>query len=143
MWRRVSRLSSRLSPRRHRMGLAVRDLSSGRLPHRADVEHLAVVARFLGDAELAAGGGLGHDGGHGHDRHFLGVIKRSVDIRLLAEPDQIAGGRERQLEAAALATLERLARRYPDRIGRFLAVMRTELFGRRRGQEEPGVETLR
>ena len=38
---------------------------------------------------------------------------------------------------------ERLARRNPDRVGGFLAVMGAELVRRRGGEEEPGVEALR
>ena len=50
---------------------------------------------------------------------------------------------KRQLEASAVAALERLARRHPDRVGGFLAVVRADLFRRRRRQKEPGVEALR
>ena len=73
----------------------------------------------------------------------LAVIQHRLHAWLLAEPDQIARGRERQLEAPALAAFERLARRHPDRVGGFLAVMGADLCRRRRGEEEPGIEPLR
>ena len=71
------------------------------------------------------------------------VVERGLYAWLLAEPDQVAGGRKRQLEPPALAAGQRLARRQPDRIGGFLAVMGAGLLRRCRGKEEPGVEPLR
>src|SRR6185503_7933894 len=45
-------------------------------PQCANLEHLAVVTSFAGDAELAAGGGFGHDWHHGDDRLAPGVLQR-------------------------------------------------------------------
>ena len=73
----------------------------------------------------------------------LAVIERRLHAALLAELDQVARGREWQLEAPALAAFQRLARRHPDRVGGFLAVMGADLFRRRGGEEEPGIEPLR
>src|SRR5207344_946495 len=67
---------------------------------RADVEHVAVVARFQGNAQLPAGRGLGHDRRDGDDVLASGVVERRFHAALLAELDQVAGSRERQLEAA-------------------------------------------
>src|SRR5690349_12844603 len=113
-----------------------RNVSAG----RADLEHIAVVARLEGNAELPASGRLGHDRSNRHDILAAAVVKRCLYACLLAELDQVARGRERQLEAAALAALQRLARRHPDRVGGFLAIMCADLFRRRGGEEEPGVE---
>src|SRR6267142_6790753 len=107
---------------------------------RADLEHLAVIAGFEGNAELAAAIVPGHDWRHSDDGFASGVIERGLHALLLAELDQVARGRERQLEAPGLATFECLARRDPDRIGGFLAVMGADLFRRRGRKEEPGVE---
>ena len=73
----------------------------------------------------------------------LEVLERGLHIALLAELDQVARGRERQLEASVFASLQRFARRYPDRVGGFPAVMGAELVRRSGGEEEPGVETFR
>src|SRR5581483_9555508 len=97
---------------------------------------------FPGDAELTAAIELGHDRHHGHDRFALAVRQRALHVGLLAELDQVARGRKRKLEAAALAALQRLAWRHPDRVGGFPAGMGTELVRRRGGKEEPGVEAL-
>src|SRR5689334_18207968 len=70
------------------------------------------------------------------------MVQRGAHAALLGEADQIARGRERQFEAAALAALYGLARRNPDRVGGLPAVMGAELIGRRRGEEEPGIEAF-
>src|SRR4051812_37292942 len=101
------------------------------LAERADLEHVAVVAGFERNPELAAAVEFGHDRHHADHRFAPAVIQRRLHARLLAELDQVARGRERQLEAAALAAFQRLARRDPDRVGGFLAVMGADLFGRR------------
>jgi hypothetical protein len=105
--------------------------------HRADLKHLAVVAGFQRNTKLAAAVQPGHHRHHGHDCFASAVVERSGDVWLLAEPDQVAGGRERQLEPTALAAGQRLARRQPDRIGGFLPVMGASLLrrcGRRKNQ---------
>src|SRR5258708_31041061 len=96
---------------------------------RADLEHLAVIAGFEGNAELAAAIVPGHDGRHGDDGFVSGVIERRLHAWLLAELDQIARGRERQLEAPAIAAFERLSRRHQDRVGGIHAVMSAATFG--------------
>src|SRR6185436_8025391 len=80
---------------------------------RADLEHLAVVTGFEGNPELAAAIVFGHHRRHGDDGFAAGVVERRLHAWLLAELDQVARGRERQLEAPALAALQRLARRHP------------------------------
>src|SRR5829696_9637103 len=107
---------------------------------RADLEHLAVIAGFEGYAELAAAIVFGHDRRHADDGFASGVVERRIHAWLLAKLDQVARGRERQLETPALAAFQRLARRHPDRIGGFLAVMGADLFRGCCGEEEPGVE---
>src|SRR4029453_13903352 len=97
---------------------------------RADFEDVAVVARFQRDAELPAGGGPGHDRRNRDDVLAAAVVERGLHAALLAELDQVARGRERQLEAAGLAALQRLARRHPDRVGGLLAVMAAEVIRR-------------
>src|ERR1700761_7785991 len=81
---------------------------------RADLEHFAVVTGLLGNAELAPTIELGHHGHHRDDRLVLHLLERGSNIGLLAEPDQVARGRERQLEAPAFTTLQRFARRPPE-----------------------------
>src|ERR1700712_197405 len=110
---------------------------------RADFEHLAVVAGFERNPELAAAVVLGHDRHHRDHRFASGIIQRGLHVALLAELDQVARGREWQLEAAALAALQRLARRDPDRVGGLFSIMGTDLFRRCGGEEEPGIEALR
>src|SRR6202011_4418028 len=107
---------------------------------RADFEHLAVVAGLERDPKLPNAVALRHHRHHGNDRLAHAVVERGLHVWLLAEPDQVARGRKRQLEPPALAAVERLARRHPDRIGGFLAVMGAGLFWWGGGQEEPGVE---
>src|SRR5215216_6602365 len=109
---------------------------------RADLEYLAVIAGFEGYAELAAAIVFGHHRHHADNGFASGVVERRLHALLLAELDQVARGRERQLEAPGLAALQRLARRDPDRVGGFLAVMGADLFGRRGSKEKPGVEPL-
>ena len=82
----------------------------------ADLKHLAVVAGVTGYTELAAGFGLCHHRHHGHDRLASKILQRGIYASLLAELDQIARGREWQLEAAGLAAFQRLAWRDPDRV---------------------------
>src|SRR5436190_14920799 len=98
------------------------------LAERTDIEHVAVVARLERNPQLPAGGALGHDRRHRDDLFAAAVVKRGLHAALLAQLDQVAGGREWQLEAAGLATLQRLARRHPDRVSGFLAVMGAELI---------------
>src|SRR5580693_3715351 len=112
-------------------------------PDYPDLEHLAVIAGLPGNTELTTAVQSRHDGHHRHNLFAAGVVERGFHVWLLAEPDQVARGRKRQLEPPALAAGERLARRQPDRIGGFPAVMGAHLLGRRRGEEEPGVEPLR
>src|SRR6266700_6657254 len=112
------------------------------LSQSADLEQLAVVAGLAGNAQLAAAIQPRDHRHHGHDRLAPGLFERGFDAALLAELDQIARGREWQFEAPILAAFERLARRDPDRVGGFLAVVGAELVRRRRGEEEPGVETF-
>src|SRR5829696_5984665 len=69
---------------------------------RADLEHLAVIAGFEGNAELAATIVFGHHRRHADDGFASGVLERRLHARLLAELDQVTRGRERQLEAPAL-----------------------------------------
>src|SRR5437660_5979274 len=114
--------------------------AAGASADRPDLEHLAVIAGFEGNPELAAAIVPGHDRRHGDDGFTAGVVERRVHARLLAKLDQVARGREWQLEAPALTALQRLAWRHPDRVGGFLAVMGADLFRRRGGEEEPGVE---
>src|SRR5437660_7578671 len=116
--------------------------AAGASADRPDLEDLAVIAGFEGNPELAAAIVPGHDRRHGNDGFAAGVVERRLYAHLLAELDQVARGRERQLEAPGLTAFERLARRDPDRVGGFLAVMGAGLFGRRGGEEEPGVEPL-
>src|SRR5215472_13494147 len=101
------------------------------LSRRGDLEDLAVVAGLAGNTELPAAIEAGHDWHHGDDGLAGRILKRGLHACLPPELDQVARGRKRQLEAPALATLQRLARRHPDRVGRFLAVMGTELVRRR------------
>src|SRR4051794_27535289 len=115
---------------------------SGQLD-RADLEHLAIVASLPGDAKLSSSVQLRHDGHHGDDWLAPAVVECGPDGCLFAEPDQVAGGRKRQFKPAALAARQGLARRNPDRVGRFLAVMGAGLLGRSGGEKEPGVEPLR
>ncbi len=109
---------------------------------RADLEHVAVIAGLERDPELAATVQPGHDRHHRHHGLVPGIIQRRRHADLLAELDQVARGRERQLEAAGFPAFQRLARRHPDRVGGFLAVMGADLRGRCGGEEEPGVEAL-
>src|SRR5882724_10503814 len=109
---------------------------------RADFEQLAVVAGLERDTKLPAAVQPGHDGHHRDDRLAPDVVERRLHIRLLAEPDQVTRGRKRQFEPPALPSCQRLARRQPDRIGGFLAVMRADLFGWGCGEKEPGIEAL-
>src|SRR5437879_10515046 len=109
---------------------------------RADLEHVAVVAGLERNPELAAAVVFGHDRHHRDHRFPAGIIQRRLHAGLLAELDQVAGGREWQLEAPGLAPFQRLARRDPDRVGGFLAVVGADLLGRRGSQEEPGAEAL-
>src|SRR5689334_14368540 len=92
-----------------------RSVSAG----RADLEHVAVIARLQRNPQLPAGGGFRHHRGHRDDVLASGVVERRFHGRLLAELDQVARGRERQLETAALPALQRLARRHPDRVSGF------------------------
>src|SRR5882724_5176202 len=110
---------------------------------RADFEDVAVVAGLERDSKLTAAIEFCHHGHHGDHRAAPGVVERGLYAWLLAEPDQVACGRKRQLEPPALAAFERLARRYPDRIRGLLAVVGADLFRRRRREEEPGVEPVR
>src|SRR5258708_2050742 len=112
----------------------------GLASHRADFKNLAVVAGFPRDTELAAAVELRHHGHHRDDRLASHVVERGLHAVLSAEPNQIARGRKRQFEAAALAARQSLARRHPDRIGGFPAVMGAELLRGCCGKEEPGVE---
>src|SRR6266481_32135 len=107
------------------------DYSDRLLAERTDFKQLAVVAGLARDAQLAAAVEAGHDGHDGHDVLAPGVIERGPYALVPAELDQVARGRERQLEPPALAAFQRLARRDPDRVGGFLAVMGTELLRRR------------
>src|SRR6478609_8483189 len=87
---------------------------------RADFKYLAVVAGFTRDPKLTAAVQFRH---HRHDRYNRlapAVVECGLDVSLLAKLDQVARGRKRQLEPPAIAALQRLARRHPDRIGRFL-----------------------
>src|ERR1700724_3850412 len=113
------------------------------MSRRADFKHLAVIAGLAWNAKLAATVELGHDGHHGHDRLAPAVVQRGTYAALLAELDQVACGRKRQLEPPALAAGQRLARRQPDRIGGFPAVMGADLRWRGGGEKEPGIEPLR
>src|SRR4051812_30357986 len=109
---------------------------SVRLTGRTELEHLAIIAGFARNAQLASAiCGLGHDWHHRDDVHAPRSIEGARHRRLLAEPDQVAGGWKRQLETAILAARQRLARRDPDRVGRFPAVMGAKLV-RRRGRQE-------
>src|SRR3982074_533409 len=105
---------------------------------RADLEPLAVVAGLEGNPKLPNAVAPGHHRHHGDDRFAHAVVERGLHVRLLAEPDQVARGRKRQLEPPALAAFERLARRHPDRIGGFLAVVGADLFRGGGGKKEPG-----
>src|SRR5207248_1627496 len=87
--------------------------SGERLTQRADLKHLAVIAGFKRNPELAAAAGPGHDRRHRDNLLAPAVVERGLHACLLAELDQVAGSGERQLEAAALAALQRLARRHP------------------------------
>src|SRR5258708_16822049 len=107
--------------------------------HRADFKNLAVVAGFPRDPELAPAVELCHHRHHCHNRLAPHVAEGGFHAALLAEPDQVARGRKRQFEASALAAGQRLARRHPDRIGGFPAVMGAELLRGCYGDEEPGV----
>src|SRR6516165_7747647 len=109
-------------------------------PLRANLEDLAVIAGFHRNPQLAAAIEPGHDRHYGHDRLAACISKRRADPALLAELDEVARGRERQLEATGLSAFQRLARRDPDRVRRLPAIMRAELVGRCRRKEEPGVE---
>src|SRR6187551_303627 len=77
--------------------------ATGPSADRADLEHLAVIAGFEGYAELAATIVFGHHRRHADDGFASGVVERRFHAWLLAELDQVARGRERQLEASALA----------------------------------------
>src|SRR5882724_7742132 len=96
-------------PRRRVSRLGYGDASG-----RADLEHVAIVAGLERDTKLTAAVELRHHGHHGDDRLAPGVVERGLYACLLAEPDQVARGRKRQLEPPALAAFERLARRHPD-----------------------------
>src|SRR5262249_12968476 len=109
----------------------------------ADLEQFAVIAGFLGNPELATAIEPGHHRHHGDDVLASCLLQRALHVALLAELDQVARGRERQLEAPVFAAFKRLARRDPDRVGGFLTVMGTELVRRSGGEEKPGVETFR
>src|SRR6516225_8862571 len=114
------------------------------MPSRpADFEQLAVVAGFERDAELSATVQPCHDWHNGDDRLAPGVFERCFYAWLLAELDQMARGVKRQLETPALAACQRFARRKPDRIGGFPAVVRADLRWGSRGEKEPGIEPLR
>src|SRR5260221_9863944 len=110
---------------------------------RADLEHVAVITGLERNPKLPAAIVPGHDRLYRDDGFAPAVVECGLHAGLLAELDQIARGRERQLEAAGLAAFQRFARRHPDRIGGFLAVMGADLFGWRGGEEEPSIETLR
>src|ERR1035437_6211851 len=113
---------------------------NGSRSRRADFKYLAVVARLQRDPKLTTAVEFRHHRHHGDDRLASAVVERGLYVRLLAEPDQVAGGRKRQLEPPALPAGQRLARRYPDRIGGLLAVVGAGLLRRRSGEKEPGVE---
>src|ERR1700754_3995380 len=80
--------------------------SDGGLTDRADLEQLAVVTRLQRNPQLAPAVESGHDRHHGHDGFAPAVIERGLHARLLAEPDQVAGGRERQLEPSTLTACQ-------------------------------------
>src|ERR1700676_240912 len=109
---------------------------------RADFKHLAVIAGLGRDSELPAAVKPRHDRHHAHDRPVPRAVERGLHTFLLAELDQVARGRKRQFETPALAACQGLARRHPDRIGVFLAVVGAGLLWRCRGKKEPGVEPL-
>src|SRR5580704_10864354 len=91
----------------HGMEILLFDPGRSMLTDRTDLEHLAVIAGLARDHELAAAIEPRHDRHHGHDRSAARPIQRGRDARLLAELDQVAGGRKRQLEAAIFTALER------------------------------------
>jgi hypothetical protein len=69
----------------------------------AHFKQLAVVTCLDRDSKLPAAVQPCHDRHHGDDRPPLGVIERHFHVGLLAELDQVARGRKRQLEPPALA----------------------------------------
>src|SRR5579859_676354 len=92
------------------------DMTTSSAP-RADLEQFAIVTGFFRNPELAAAIEPCHDRHHRDDVPAPRIRERVADLPVLTEPDQIARGRERQLEAAGLASVQRLARRHPDRVG--------------------------
>src|SRR6266404_4919866 len=108
--------------------------------HRPYLEHFAVVTGLKGNPKLAAAVEFCHHRHHCHHGLASAVVDRRLYVRLLAEPDQVTGGWKRQFEPSAPAAFERFARRYPDRIGGFLAVVGAGLLRRRGGEKEPGIE---
>src|ERR1700735_2167251 len=86
----------------------------------SNLEHSAVVTGLTRNPKLAATVQLRHHRHDGHDRPCSGVNERRLDIALFAKPDQIARGRERQLEPSALPAGQGFPGRQPDRVGRFL-----------------------
>src|SRR3954451_16852775 len=115
----------------------------GSTSHGAKLEHFAVVAGLTRNPKLTAAVKFRHHRHHGNNRLAPAVLKRGVYALLFAEPDQISRGRKRQFEPAAFAACQRLARRKPNRVGGFLAVMRADLLRRCGSKKEPGVEPLR
>src|SRR5436305_15077011 len=103
---------------------------------RTDLEYLAVVAGIGRDAQLAAAIFPGHDRHHRDDPAVPRLVERGPDRAMLAKLDQIARGRKRQLEPAAFAAHQRLARRDPDGIRGLLAVVGAGLVRRGGGEEE-------
>src|SRR5881392_259755 len=114
----------------------------GPTSHGANLEHVAVVAGLTRNPKLTAAVKFRHHRHHCNDRLAPAVLQRAVYALLFAEPDQISRGREWQFEPAAFAACQCLARRNPNRVGGFLAVMRADLLWRRGSEKEPGVEPL-
>src|SRR5882724_2893228 len=82
--------------------------------HRRNLEEFAVVTGLAWNTKLTAAVQFCHDRHHRHDRLAAGTLNGGLNIGLLAELDQIARGRKRQLEPPAFAPRQRLARRHPD-----------------------------
>ena len=111
---------------------------------RADLEHLAVVAGLERNAELAAAVVPGHDRHHGDDGLAPGC-RRAPPSRFACLPSLIRlrvvgnGSLKRPLSPPSSASRGDTQ----IEVGGFLAVMGADLFRRRGGEEEPGVEPLR
>src|SRR5258708_14355136 len=74
-----------------------------RQSHRADFKYLAVVTGLKGNTKLTAAVEFCHHRHHRDDWLASAILERAPHACLLAELDQVAGGRERQFESPALA----------------------------------------